>query len=298
MHFTRHRIRAAVLYGPLVTTITVVSTTIACSAQVQREPPSIHLPSPAKVPTPSLIPSDSLTENVFHPGTVVYNATLSSITQSLTGDSISQTDTSEVTAVLSAEFVESSTLAGINAIVHIDSTRVTVRPNKTTYLPATRFNYQIHRTADKVLVTRPKQQLCSTQDDNPLTGEEILPPLLSSPSWFDSTSYQLCRGGIALHVRRVVHYNRMPSRSQAGRANYLTYVIRQATVTINGTGIQWGEAVQAFGHGTSVDTTLIGEDDTRVVQVQGQAQLELNFRSNLRNQHFKQLTQLQLTLRK
>ena len=241
--------------------------------------------------------SDTRLTSSFHPGRVVYDLTVTSVIESLLGDSVPRVDSIRLSSVVSAEFMINAREPQIEANVQADSTRLLVASNQVTHLGTFRQKYMIDRSG-RVHRTSSTPQPCGMGADNPVTGEEILPRLPSGgtlpKSWSDTTLYELCRGGVLLHATRIATYHRfaLPDSSTS-----TSQFIRHSHLTLTGRGTQWDQPVEATGSGDSMDTLTVSHTQSRLTRVIGSARLEVKFLSRYRNQVLRQFSQSQLRLR-
>ena len=252
-------------------------------------------PSPVQPVFRDSIPSTHLA-NLFHPGRVVYDLAVRSVIESIVGDSNPRIDSSYVNSVVSAEFTADVSQSQIQAVVHIDSTRLTTSPGQPRYFGAVQYTFAISQSG-QIQNTSTPSRVCGMEPDNPITGAEILPrfPVTSlvTELWRDTTAYELCRGSVLLQARRVATYRRVTSYDATSGSQF----IRQSHLTFTGRGNQWGQPVEATGSGDSVDTLTLSSTPPRLTRITGSGRLELRFASQFRSQTLQQISQLQIQLR-
>jgi hypothetical protein len=268
----------------------------ACTSSSGGVPTGSATPSPVQAVTTADRSSDTRLLTPFHPGRVVYDLRVTSVIQSLLGDSIPRTDSVRLNSVVSAEFMLGVHELQIEAAVQTDSTRLVSTSSPPLQFQVSQHKYIIDRTG-QVHSTSTTPQVCSTQIDNPIRGEEILPrfPAMNSllDAWSDTTLYDLCRGGVLLRAKRVSTYRRIASLSDSPTVQF----IRQSYLTLTGRGSQWDQPVEATGSGDSVDTLTLSRTQPRLTRIVGSARFEVKFLSRFRNQVLRQSSQSELHLR-
>src|SRR5687767_5489196 len=108
----------------VLATITIGTGLHACATQATR--PAVTDPSTVAV-SPQADTDSSLHipfPNVFRPGVLTYDFRISSVIQSITGDSVPRTDTSSATAIVSVAFSTESDTRRVQAFIRVDSSRV------------------------------------------------------------------------------------------------------------------------------------------------------------------------------
>lgn len=261
--------------------------------------------SDAPAPQPSRV-SDSATtrtlfSSVFSPGTISYSYQSSSTVQSIVGDSTPRIDSIHVSAKLAVEFQSPANREGIPVVIRLDSLQVTTVPNASlptqrsvNVQPNVQRDGEIHQRTGQITLSH-KQVPCTQETQGlVLQGSEILPRIsTNSPatsSWTDTTTHQLCRGGVALSARRIAHYQLTPETSDPE----ISYLIRRITESqLTGNGYQWQQTVRAIGRATAIDTFFIARTTTRVMRMSGSTRLEITFESARRSQQFVQISQTQ-----
>ena len=268
---------------------------------------------PSETPAPLLTPRNaldslvlhSLQSSVFRPGQVSYTYRSTSAIEATTGDSIPRIDSTQTTALLELEFQESADQQRRPVRARIDSIQVTFTnrsliTNKTTEKwPSVEKDVAISFHSGQLIPNESLIPTC-TQDtrEGPVTGGEIL---LALPrwvprieTWADTTSREVCRGGIRLHINQVSLYRleQMPAIDSSAYR-----IIRTTDSDISGHGTQWQQPVQAVGNASAVDTFTVTRATNRIAGLAGNSRLELAFRSPYRNQRFIQITHTEITSR-
>ena len=273
---------------------------IAIGACTSRAHPVTRGSATTPVMQPSIVAdssSDMRLTNSFHPGRVIYDLTVTSVIESLVGDSVPRVDSVRLSSVVSAEFTMSVREPQIDANTQADSTRLVLATNQAIQLGTVRQKYTIDRSG-RVHRIPSTPQACGMGADNPVTGEEILPRLPSvgalPQSWSDTTRYDLCRGGVLLHAIRVATYHRFPLPDSSTSTSQF---IRHSHLMLTGRGSQWDQPVEATGSGDSIDTLTVSHTESRLTRIDGSARLEIQFLSRYRNQVLRQFSHFQLRLR-
>jgi hypothetical protein len=291
----------------LRTSLCVATVMIATEACASR-PGSDHRPEvrPTTTTETGARPDSTLTlvlPNIFEPGQVAYDVSVTSVVESVTGDSLPRVDSARALAQLSIAFSKVPD-GRIRVDAQVDSIRINTIP------PAARAGqagvvsefYVVLGPRSRVTRQQPTQSPTCTleQATTFLTGEEVLPalPVLSPiPTvWTDTTRVELCRGGVPLRITRIAQYrpdqSEFPAQTQAPSFRF----IRSTRVTVQGQGIQWQQPVEVTGHGTSTDTLMIVA--SRLSTISGQGSLELFFQSQFRSQQLRQTSHVQFQARK
>jgi hypothetical protein len=287
----------SVVFKTRFLSVLILIATLGCISRT-RPVPGGSVAAPVTQPsTAADSGSDMRLTSSFHPGRVVYDLTVSSVIESLVGDSVPRVDSIRLSSVVSAEFTINAREPQIEASVQADSTRLFVTPNQAIQLGTFRQKYAIDHSG-RVHRIPSTPQPCGMEADNPVTGEEILPRLPSTASfpesWSDTTLYELCRGGVLLQATRIATYRRFALPDSSTSTSQL---IRYSHLTLTGRGSQWDQPVEATGSGDSVDTLTLSHTQLRLTRVVGSARLEVKFLSRYRNQVLRQFSQSQLRLR-
>lgn len=263
-----------------------------------RSSPDVNIQPAAVEPRPSARSAEFIIPAIFQHGTATYDLTITSTVEATTaGDSLPRTDSSHVTAMLSASFTPLTNQV-TRADVRIDSISV-VTPGSTTPSPGVIHAYQIRIGFDgRLSIQRPSVSTsCTLEQPTILTGEEILPvvpPMSAIPqSWSDTARFELCRGGIRLNVTRIAEYRRVPATSP--HENMPIHIVRSTRTAFEGQGTQWQQAVEAIGKATTVDTLILS--GSRLLSISGETHLELGFQSQFRAQEFRQVSHIEVRLR-
>jgi len=260
------------------------------------------------VPAGSVVPSSVQSATVrdssitthplspFQPGRLVYDLVTTSVIESNVGDSIPRVDSMRLNSVISAEFVAEARESQVQAVIQIDSTYLTTTSTPRLQFGTVQRRYAIHRSGQVQSITT-AARVCTIGADNPVTGVEILPRFPAVDPlpelWSDTTTYDLCRGGVLLQATRVATYRRAIPLSNTSDS----WFIRQAHLTLKGRGTQWDQPVEATGSGDSIDTLTLSRIPVRLTRVAGSGELEVRFASKFRNQVLRQSSQLQIHLR-
>jgi hypothetical protein len=273
----------------------LVMLTAACvqpSSSPSPLPPSTH-----EVPAAhdSTRIGSGLAVNIYRPGSMSYDYTLTSRIRSITGDSIPRVDTTEVSALVSATFGSSEGRSAYRAEIAIDSAVITSSSitGENRFVPRRVQSISIDPESGKLQHVQVEPTSCTFgQSEPPLLGDELLPVIpardIVGRSWADTTRYQLCRGGVALLVTRVARYRaQMDNPLPEGTAASIR-VFRVSEVTFTGQGNQWQQPVQASGIGSSIDTLTIGGTPARLRSINGSSQMQIEFHSGIRLQRFLQ----------
>ena len=282
--------------------LTVCALISACST---RGVPTSRVPIPSKPSSdrsPNVLTSGSKAlVSIYEPGNTVYTIQLKSTIETVVNDSVSQVDSTRLTAVISTTYSNPSPQLA-HAVIMVDSITLfrSSTGSSSTSLPPQSFSFDVNQSTGKSIKLAPLQQSCTPKEVEELFhGDEASPaiPVNSElESWADTSSYNLCRGGISLHVTRMSNYQRV-SRGSSVESQILNKILRTTEVLISGAGTQWQQAVEASGHGTAVDTLQIQSLPVRLQTISGNSQLEMVFKSPLRSQRFIQTTETQLTRR-
>src|ERR1035437_5052072 len=112
-------------------------------------------------------------------------------------------------------------------------------------------------------------------------------------TWQDSSSYVVCRDGIPL--RATVHrtYRISGISEREGRA--LLAVSRTSRTVIEGTGAQFGEAVEVSGTGSGQLVYDLDPTSGEIMSANGTATLDLSLRSRVRTQVVRQAVEIRIS---
>jgi hypothetical protein len=277
----------------------IIGLLCACTTQRPRtETPVFTNPSPVRSQD-SLRTSKLDNVSIYQPGDTRYTLQLKSVVQTTMGDSIPRVDSSRLTTILSAKYSPVSQSRLIHGVMTTDSVTLWTFTNgsgSTVVLPNQSYSLQIEPLIGKIIIGHMTQACTQENTDGPFHGDEITPSIPASgvQLWADSSTYSVCRGGVLLRFARVASYRRdTVSTSQV--SDSLIRVFRAVDLVAVGTGSQWQQAIEATGHGTSVDTLTIDTKRLRLQSVSGTGRLELSFKSALRSQHFVQTTTIRIT---
>ena len=276
------------------------------------------LASCASAPTPSTVPASqgdrppitavdstvhALTSplDIYQAGSIRYDYRLTSTVQAIAGDSIPRTDSVRITAVLTATFNENPTQRSTDATLKADSIIVAPHPGSTvsSSLQTQFVPLRVDRLTGRIISPRTVLTECTQEtQDIVFHGDEILPTVLregsASRSWADTSTSEVCRGGLRMQLARIARYRVDPSTPTRP---VQTTIIRVADVRVTGNGLQWQQPVQVSGEGAAVDTLFVGGIPPRLRQLSGQSQLELEFHSPMRTQRFLQRSVTVITAR-
>lgn len=295
------RLRNRSHYKLILRQLSLAAFLLACAK------PSVS-PTPSSVPhTPvKSVPSDSPsvnvpTFNIYRPGIIYYNYRALSVVKTRNDDSTHRTDSTQVTASLSATY---SLLGGVNRVhasIGADSIKVLTLSDTVSerLLPNETHELDLDVTSGRSLPKHDLEPCSQIRTDRMFHGDEVTPTIRSNTqelqTWADTSVHITCRQGVTLTLSRVATYQRQ-SRNILSSPG-LAAVIRTSNLTITGSGFQWQQEVRVSGHGQSVDTVLIHPIDARVASITGFAELELTFSSPLRIQQFSQTTNTKITIR-
>jgi hypothetical protein len=279
----------------------VVGSLCACATQRPRtETPVSTNPSPIK--SQDSIHTSKLDDaSIYQPTGVRYALQLKSVVQTTMGDSVPRVDSSRLTAVLSTKYSPVPQSRFIRGVMTTDSVTLWTLTNAglpPVVLPNQSYFMDIDPPIGKVVVSRATQACTQEKDDGPFHGDEITPSISTTgvQSWTDSSTYSVCRGGVLFRFARVANYRR-DTVSASQISDSLARVFRTVDLVVVGTGSQWQQAVEATGHGTSVDTLMIHIKRSQLQSVSGTGRLEISFKSALRLQHFVQTSTFSITAR-
>lgn len=266
--------------------------------QTSRPIPSTEPPS--RIPT---APTDSnrvfsLLAGVYASGLVQYNYSRISSIRSVFGDSLPRTDSTHTTAVLTAAYSPLLSGRGFRVVVQADSI-ATIPSTTSAYFTQVDTVVVEERTGHSI-ISRSDSVCSQSASERLFHGDELAPaiPASASParSWADSTTRNICRGGIQIAVRRTARY-RFSTSTPTSNQNDSTQLIRITEMEMRGIGSQWQQQVEVRGRGTAIDTLTIAHSTHRLVRVSGESRAELEFRSTLRIQRFEQTVRTTITTR-
>lgn len=121
----------------------------------------------------------------------------------------------------------------------------------------------------------------------------ISPPASLRPgtAWEDSTTYTLCRDGVPLRVETVRSY---VAESALMRARVVhVVVVRRARVSLEGTGVQFGDTIHIVGGGSSTVRLLLPLSGGAMTG-EGEGVLTLELRGRRRTQRLTQESRLEI----
>ena len=272
----------------------------------------------ASAPTPSSVPAgqgdrlpvtavdstariSSSSLDIYQAGSIRYDYRLTSTVQTIAGDSIPRTDSVRITAVLTAAFNGDPTQRVTDATLTADSIIVATQPGTT--VPSSLQTQFVPLRVDRQTgqVTSPRAVLAEcTQETQDIVfhGDEVVPAVLregsASRSWADTSTSELCRGGLRVQLTRIARYRiDPPTPTQPAQ----TTIIRVTDVRVTGNGLQWQQPVQVSGDGVAVDTLFVGGVPPRLRQLSGQSHMELEFRSPIKIQRFLQRSATKIAAR-
>jgi hypothetical protein len=116
--------------------------------------------------------------------------------------------------------------------------------------------------------------------------------LRTGTSWADSSSYVVCRDGIPL--RATVHRVFRVSGTTERDGRILIGISRTSHTTIQGAGVQFGEAVAITGEGAGQLSYELDPGSGEVAGADGNSTLDLSLRSRLRTQLVRQTAEIRL----
>lgn len=266
---------------------------IACGS---RSPASVVAVTPTKT-TPAIQDSVERRQlslfHIYEPGQLNYDVHIRSSLQPTAGDSVHRFDSTQMSSIIRIHFVPASPDGQLLAQTQIDSTILRTTDNSSTQLPTGTFTLRINTRGRQVL---PRTRIdCSdtttTTSQLPVQGLEVLPTVgpTDTDHWVDTSVVETCRGTVAVTLTRIATYRVLTQSLTTSQ------LVRTTSMTMGGSGYQWGQRVSVTGHGTAIDTLSITE--SRLQHIGGNAQLEMAFDSLLRHQQYVQTTSTQITLR-
>ena len=239
--------------------------------------------------------------DIYQPGSIRYDYQVTSTVQSIAGDSIPRIDSVRITAVLTATFSGDAAQKVTDATLKADSIIVAAQPGSTASpsLQTQFVPFRVDRSSGRITSPRAVLSECTQEtQDVVFHGDEIVPAVMregsASRSWADTSTSEVCRGGLRIQLARIARYRVDAATStQSPQAT----VIRVTNVRVTGNGLQWQQPVQVSGEGAAIDTLLMGGIPPRLRQLSGQSQMELEFRSPMRTQRFLQRSATTITAR-
>lgn len=262
------------------------ATILVATACTSSRTPSSLPPSPTRdsaTTTSKTLGRLAPAQTIYEPGQLEYAIRIQALVEGIPPDPQHEIDSTETTAIATVLFQASP--SAIEAIVSLDSTRLMARGNSAQTLANSQFRFTINTITAHVTTTVPRAINCAVQTaETPFSGEEVLPtiPLPLKQRWTDTSHFELCRGGIAVRAQRVSAYQLIEPDS-------IPRVTRLSDITIDGTGHQWNQLVHLTGTGVAVDTIwLTSSQPMRLNSLRGFSQLQISFRSQLRQQDFRQ----------
>jgi len=275
-----------------LTSILFCSGLVACT---HRQPKPVQANIPHRLPVPVVRPiEDSVSTSarqIFAPGNLRYDLQTKVSLEPVAGDSVHRTDSTQITAVLAAEFTQLPSRDQIQVVVQVDSVAVRSIDNSPTQLPSGQFRFQINKTTGQIVQKEPNDS-CVDTTTMPFTyGSEILPMvnLSGRQTWSDDFETRICRGAVGIILRHKATYTTLSESQVESR------IVRTTLLTMTGSGDQWGQKVSVTGHGTATDTLLLS--NSRLQRLTGISQLEIDFHSPLRQQRYVQTTATVIVLR-
>ena len=260
---------------------------------------------PPVTPLDSTVRASSTPLDIYQAGSIRYDYRLTSTVQSIAGDSIPRTDSVRITAVLTATFSGDPAQRVVDATLKADSIIVAAQPGSTapSSLQTQFVPLRLDRSSGRITSPRAVLAECTQEtQDVVFHGDEIVPAVLregsASRSWADTSASEVCRGGLRIQLARIARYRvEAPTPTQPAQTTVQTTVIRVTDVRVTGNGVQWQQPVQVSGEGAAVDTLFMGGIPSRLRQLSGQSQMELEFRSPMRTQRFLQRSGTAITAR-
>lgn len=286
--------------------ILVVLLTIGASVGCTQGSTIVATPAPTVTPqqtVDSTIVAPLTSTNPYSPGSRIYDYHLTSTVQVIVGDSLPRIDTTNVAAVLTATF---SGIQPVVAMIKADSLRVVSGLASVnsggiqTQFTSSMIDLQTGRITIQTS-TSPMECTVSTIDPT-FRGDELLPVFpearVNQASWEDITTYQICRGGVPIQVKRKTQYRAL-NGATLGRQD----LVRTINLELSGTGTQWQQPVRVTGRGVGTDTITITSTSTstsnpsRIESITGRSQLTVEFSSPIRHQTFTQVSMLTIKAR-
>jgi hypothetical protein len=289
--------QAMTLMRRAVVVYMVVCMTSACSRVPVQSTESPVVPSPTQ-PRDSAV-GISLQERAYGEGSMAYVYQSVGSIESAVGDSTPRVDSVRTSALVTVMFRRSAATMPATATVQIDSAHVAFNAPSSGARPVEVWPNEERRfsidSRSGRLEGYPQSRPCTQElRELPLRGDEVMPAIspqaLQSPIWTDTTSRTLCRGGVPLLIQQTAHYQ----LQQAAEDEIAYKIVRITDSQITGEGTQWQQAVRATGKASAVDTFFIQRSTMRIIRVVSISQLDLAFRSTLRDQRFKQTVQAQI----
>lgn len=270
--------------------LTVISL-ISCSRRPAATTPPVFNTSPRVIPdsTPG---SHNTLFAVYQPGNMTYDYRLTSVVQVTTGDSIPRADSTRLTAILTASYSGDQLTT---VMIRADSIRLVSGTRQAGSVQTEFATSQLDRKSGRLLTsTLPTLDCTLTTTNLIFRGDEVTPVIpevaLTATSWTDSSSYELCRGGVRLLVNKKTQHHVDEATMISGQRR----IVRSTELRLAGNGIQWQQPVQITGTGSAIDTVTIGGSPTRIQIIAGTGQLKLDFTSALRRQTFIQSTSVSI----
>jgi hypothetical protein len=116
--------------------------------------------------------------------------------------------------------------------------------------------------------------------------------LRAGVTWEDSASYVLCRDGIPLRATAHQVFRITAAADHDGRT--LLSISRASRTTIEGSGVQFGEAVTVSGSGSGELVYAFDPVAGEIISASGRATTDMSFRSRLRTQAVHQVAEVRL----
>lgn len=269
---------------------------LSCTQATRQQDPA---PSTVLVPPDSSLPASIATSigfsGAFKPGTIKYDYRTSSVVRVTAGDSVSRIDSISVTALVSVVLTNQQPGEIVRGVINIDSIALQFGSTLPRLLRSQHDTVLIHIIPGRITRQLGFHSACSIDAEEAIISiTDVFPSLpiqLKNSVWADTTQRETCRGGTHLQVYQIAHYQ-VDSASAAPRR-----LVRTTTGVFSGRGLQWNQAVEVSGQSSSVDTLLVDPTTERLSQLSGTIQLELDFRSKFRTQHFAQSTQRSFQVR-
>ena len=278
--------------------IILLEAALGCTTSTVQQEPIATRPVRAavdSVPRSDLGSSRSSAAQLFHSGTVVYDYRTISIARATAGDTVPRADTTTVTALVSATFKALVTEdLTIQAQIRADSIVVRTGSIMPALIAPQVDTLRISTTSGKVSRIASQKRECDVHVQEAFARiDDVVPvlPTVQSGTWSDTLVQQVCRAGIQFQARRITTYHLDSTAIEF-------QLLRSTKTTFSGRGFQWNQPVESTGESTSTDTLSLDlTSRRRIQQIRGVTHLQLNFRSQLRNQQFEQSTQLLVQLR-
>lgn len=233
--------------------------------------------------------------DIYQPGNISYDYRLTSTVQVTVGDSVPRTDSTRIMAILTALY---SGNQPITVAVRADSIRLFSGTGQPGPVQTQFATSQLDRRSGRLLTRATAPLDCTlTTVDLTFRGDEVTPAIpeagLTIGAWTDSSSYDLCRGGVRLLVNRKTRYHVDGATEISGQQR----IVRSTELRLTGSGTQWQQPVQVMGSGSVIDTLVVAGSPARIQTISGVGRATFEFTSALRRQTFVQSTTISISSR-